>query len=80
MTKFKRFLRKSTTLLAFLAFFSMASKGQAAEYSTDNGGYGYEEVSRTPSIAPAVALGTIALVAIIAVALQNQSHGHGHSH
>lgn len=53
----------------------------AQEYKTDCGGYGYECARRVPSLAPAIALGTIALVAIIAVAVQNSSHhDHGHSH
>lgn len=53
------------------------------EYNTDCGGYGYEQCRRCPSLAPAIALGTIALIAIIAVAVQNSSHhnhGHGHGH
>lgn len=49
------------------------------EYVTGAGGYGYEQARRVPSLAPAIALGTIALVAIIAMALEN-SHHHGHSH
>lgn len=53
----------------------------AQECRTDCGGYGYEQCRRVPSLAPAIALGTIALVAIIAVAVQNSSHHeHGHSH
>jgi len=53
----------------------------AQEYVTDCGGYGYEQCCRAPSLAPAIALGTIALVAIIAVAVQNtHHHGHGHNH
>lgn len=53
----------------------------AQEYRTDAGGYGYEESRRVPSLAPAIALGTIAIVAIIAVAVQNNHrHGHHHSH
>lgn len=55
-------------------------KADAAEYSSDIGGCGYAECRQCPSLAPAIALGTIALVAIIAVAIQNQDHGHGHSH
>lgn len=52
----------------------------AYESSSDFGGCGFTECRKCPSLAPAVALGTIALVAIVAVAIQNQSHGHGHSH
>jgi hypothetical protein len=46
---------------------------------TNAGGCGYAECCRAPSVIPAIALGTIALVAIVAVAVQNQGHGnHGH--
>ncbi len=64
------------TLLA--TFSTTAVNGQ--EYVTDAGGYGYSESRCCPSLAPAIALGTIAIVAIVAVAVQNRSHGHGHSH
>ena len=50
------------------------------EYSTDAGGCGYQECRRAPCIAPAIALGTIALIAIIAVAVQNSHGGGGHDH
>lgn len=74
-------LKKMVALAAVLAMFgSSAGKLEAQEYITDMGGYGYEDSRRAPSIAPAVALGTIAIAAIIAVALQNTSHGHGHAH
>lgn len=53
---------------------------QDACYAESLGGCGYQESCRSPYIAPAVALGTIALVAIIAVAVQNSSHSHGHAH
>lgn len=51
-------------------------------YSSSTGGCGYVECRRAPCITPAVALGTIALVAIIAVAVQNsQGRGvHAHCH
>lgn len=55
-------------------------KAEAAEYSSSLGGCGYAECRKCPSLAPAVALGTIALVAIVAVAIQNQNHGHSHGH
>lgn len=48
-------------------------------YSSSTGGCGYVECRRAPCITPAVALGTIALVAIIAVAVQNSS-GNAHAH
>jgi hypothetical protein len=74
--------KKLTATLAILALMGIcAQKVNAAEYSTDLGGSGYAESRRAPSVAPAVALGTIALVAIVAIALQNQHHnGHNHAH
>lgn len=53
----------------------------AEEYCADNGGCGYTECCRTSSLAPAIALGTIAVAAIVAIAVQNTSgHAHCHSH
>lgn len=50
-------------------------------YAYDMGGCGYDECRQAPCLSPAIALGAIALVAIIAVAVQNSSHhGHCHSH
>lgn len=54
----------------------------AEEVCVDNGGCGYNECCRSTSLAPAIALGTILLVGVIAVAVQNTSghtHCHGHS-
>jgi len=76
MRNWKNFVALAT-LVAVLASFN----GLSAQDRYNTGGMLYEEVRRSPAIAPAVALGTIALVAIIAVAVQNRSHGgHGHSH
>ena len=74
-------LKKMIALLTIAATAGLGTQNlNAAEYVTDCGGCGYQECRKCPSIAPAVALGTIALVAIVAVALQNQSHGHTHAH
>lgn len=43
------------------------------------GGCGYQECRRAPCITPCVALGAIALAAIIAVAIQNSSCDHAHN-
>lgn len=75
MRGFKKFIG----LALLLAMFS-STAGSADYYCTDGGGYGYANCRRAPCIAPAIALGTIALIAIIAVAVQNSSHGHGHCH
>lgn len=76
MKMFKKLVALAT-LAALIA--TSAHNLTAQEYRTDCGGYGYEQCRRVPSLAPAIALGTIALVAIIAVAVQNSNH-HGHHH
>lgn len=73
MNKFK----KLVSLLALSAMV-FANSAHSTEYYDNCGGCGYEECRRAPCIAPAVALGAIALAAIIAVALQNSSCHHGH--
>lgn len=75
-------IKKIISLTAMAAMLgSSAGNLSAQEYCIDNGGCGYDECCRTSSLAPAIALGTIALVAIIAVAVQNTSgHSHCHSH
>jgi hypothetical protein len=75
-------LKKLTALALAAAMLStLAQQGHADEYATNVGGCGYTECCETPCLAPAIALSTIALVAIIAVAVQNHSHhGHGHAH
>ena len=78
-----KMLKKIVAAAALVAMIGSSAKNLFAqcEYRTDAGGYGYEQCRRVPSLAPAIALGTIALVAIIAVAVQNSSHHeHGHSH
>lgn len=77
-----RSLRKFLVLTLFLATLCSSSNHLQAEVACiDNGGCAYEEACRTSSLAPAIALGAIALIAIIAVAVQNTSgHSHCHSH
>lgn len=87
-------LKKSVALATLIAMFATSASSvsadeygndagycENAEYCTDTAGYGYEDCCRAPQIGPAIALGAIALAAIIAIAVQNSSHsGHGHSH
>lgn len=76
----------STTAAAMICSASLSAQPVAQPYAQDAcfaesaGGCGYQESCRSPYIAPAIALGTIALVAIIAVAVQNSHHSHGHAH
>lgn len=72
--------KKLVALATLLAMFGTSMGANAQEYRTDAGGYGYQESRTSPGLAPAIALGTIAVVAIVAVAVQNRGHGHGHGH
>lgn len=65
------------TVIALLCPF--ANQGYAANASYC-GGNCYQECRTAPCIAPAVALGVIALAAIIAVAVQKSNNEHGHCH
>lgn len=71
-------LKKIVSATVMTAMLFSTNTIQAANGgNSSNGGVGYEESRRAPSIAPAVALGTVALIAIIAVAIQN-SNDHKH--
>jgi hypothetical protein len=72
-------LKKLIAVTAVTAMLGSTSNANAQVYQTGVGGCGYEECCTSPCIAPAVALGTIALIAIVAVAVQNSSHS-GHCH
>jgi len=75
-------IKQFVTLASLLAMLGTSAHNLSAEDCavnvTDAGGYGYEQCRRVPSLAPAIALGAVALAAIIAVAVQNSSH-HSHS-
>lgn len=75
---FGKKILSTLTVGAMLSSFG-GSQLAAQEICVDNGGCGYTECCRTTSLAPAIALGTILLVAIVAVAVQNTS-GHSHCH
>lgn len=69
-------------LLVSSACCLQAEENESYYYCTDTGGCGYEENCRASYIAPAVALTTIAVVAIVAVAVQNpkgSSSSHFHN-
>jgi hypothetical protein len=73
-------MKKLITLATLAMMLGSSTNGlNAVEYVSDAGGCGYSDCCRTTSLAPAIALGTIAVVAIVAVALQNTS-GHSHCH
>lgn len=76
-------IRIFIVLTMLLSFLATPSSLKAAEYCADNGGCGYNDCCRTSSLAPAIALGTIALAAVVAVLVQNTSgsaHCHSHKH
>lgn len=77
-----KIFKSMIVLLTLTALLGISARNLTAqEYQTDAGGYGYEQSRRVPSLAPAIALGTIAIVAIVAVACQNNGHSsHAHSH
>lgn len=73
-------LKRMIALLVAVAIAGLSSHSAVAQeyYASNTGGYGYQESRQSGYLAPAIALGTIALVAIIAVALQDSHGGHGH--
>lgn len=74
-------LKKLIALGATVAMVGLSCHtAEAATYSTDCGGCGYDDCRQAPCLGPAIALGTIALVAIVAVALQDSHSSHGHCH
>lgn len=75
-------LKKIITLLTVAATVGLSSNAYAVECTQEYQGCGYAESCECPSLVPALAIGAVAIVAIVAVAAQNNSHGssHGHSH
>lgn len=83
-----KYVKKIMFIAAAMAMMSSSISSLQADdacpttdYCVDNGGCGFDACCRSSSLAPAIALGTIALIAIVAVAVQNTSgHSHCHSH
>lgn len=74
-------LKRFIVLAATAAMISLSCHtAEADEYCANVGGYGYQECRESPCLTPAIALGTIALVAIVAVALQDSKSSHSHCH
>ncbi|NGX57816.1 MAG: hypothetical protein K940chlam3_00712 [Chlamydiae bacterium] len=70
-------------IIGIIAVFAMLftyTGSLGAEDYTYCGGRGYSEYRTCPNLAPGIALGAIALAAIIAVAVQNSNNEHGHCH
>ena len=67
------FAKKFMFMAATLAMLGASSTTlQAEETCVDMGGCGYDACCRSSSMAPAIALGTIALIAIVAIAVQKE--------
>lgn len=76
-----RSFKKLVGLATAVVMLSASAKGFAIDqYQEYAGGAGYLESSNAPRLAPAIGLGAIALIAIIAVAVQNANNDHGHTH
>jgi len=72
-------LKKLITLSLLTTLFSAHTK-LAADECVYQSGCGYRTCRECPSLTPAIALGAVTLVAIIAVAVQNSNNKHGHCH
>ena len=73
-----KFGKKIIALATAVAFLGSSAQLQADEDCGYLGGCCYQECRTCPQVAPAVAFGAIALIAIIAVAVQS-NHGHSHN-
>lgn len=75
-------VKKLIAVATAVAMVGLSSQSIEAQefFASDTGGYGYSESRQAPALAPAIALGTVALVAIVAVALQDSHGGHSHGH
>lgn len=73
--------KKAAFLAAFFALFNASTHQlEAVTYVTDTGGYAYDEARAVTNLAPAVALGTVAIAGIIAIAVQNSHNSSSSSH
>lgn len=74
-------LKRIVALATVMTMAGSSINSLNADDCTTVAGCGYQECCASPCLTPAIALGAIAVVAIVAVALQN-SHGghHHHSH
>ena len=74
-------LKRMITTAIFILIFALGSpKLHAITYVTDTGGYAYDESRAMTNLAPAIALGTVAIVGIIAIAVQNTHNSSSSSH
>lgn len=75
------FFKKLVALATLSALLGMSGRPvEAVSYVTDTGGYAYDESRAATNLAPAIALGTVAVVGVIALAVQNSHHHSSSSH
>lgn len=68
-------IKKLVALATLSAMLGMSGHPlEAVSYVTDTGGYAYDESRAATNLAPAIALGTVAVVGVIALAVQNSHH------
>lgn len=73
--------KNAAALIALIALLCASTpQVEAITYVTDTGGYAYDDARAVTNLAPAVALGTVAIVGIIAIAVQNSHDSSSSSH
>ena len=73
-------LKKIAAALILAATVTTSTSTLDAGCGPCNSGCAYDDCCQAPCISPSVALGTVALVAVVAVIVHNKKHHHGHSH
>lgn len=77
MKAFKKMIAVATAI----AMVGLSSQNvEAQDYFIDGDFSGYEDSRSAPSLTPAVALATVALIAIIATTVKDGHGGHSHAH
>lgn len=73
--------KKLAVFTLALSLFSLSlSRLEGVTYVTDTGGYAYDEARAVTNLAPAIALGTVAIAGVIAIAVQNSHDSSSSSH
>lgn len=69
-----------TSTLLVLTTLTSVNSVEAQYYVADGAGCGYENSCCAPSMAPYIALATVAIVAIIVMAVRHHHHHNSHNH